>query len=196
MKDAYARAGIIMQPDPLDWSVMMERLQKKNFDAVTLGWTAGIETDIFQMFDSSQAMADGDNAGSYKNPELDKVIDQARQTLDETKRMKLWRDAHRIISEDQPYTFLFFPKSLIFMDARIKNVQTVKLGLNPRTEWFVPKAQQRTAEISRHAELYYSPTAADDPDTDRHHHDGVFHHGLVARQGQHGAALGRGKYAA
>lgn len=144
MKDAFARAGISLIPDPLDWSVLVERLNKKNFEAVTLGWTAGIESDIFQMFHSSQTIEEGDNFMNHRSDRLDKVLAEARQTVDETKRMALWREAHKTIHEDQPYTFLFFPKSLIFMDARIKNVQTIKLGLNPRVEWFVPKAQQRT----------------------------------------------------
>ena len=81
------------------------------------------------------------------------LMDEPFGALDPTTRLnmqellvKLWREAHQIIHEEQPYTFLFFPKSLIFMDARIKNVQTVKLGLNPRLEWFVPRAQQRTAQ--------------------------------------------------
>jgi peptide/nickel transport system substrate-binding protein len=144
MKDAYARAGIVLIPDPLDWSVLVERLNKKNFEAVSLGWTAGIESDIFQMFHSSQTIEEGDNFMNYRSERLDKAVEQARRTVDEDKRMPLWREAHRIIHEDQPYTFLFFPKSLMFLDARIKNVQQIRLGLNPRSEWYVPKAQQRT----------------------------------------------------
>jgi peptide/nickel transport system substrate-binding protein len=80
---------------------------------------------------------------NYKSPKLDTLIDQARQTVDESKRMDIWKQAHAVIHEDQPYTFLFFPKTLIFVDKRIHNVQTVKLGLNSRTEWFIPKDQQR-----------------------------------------------------
>lgn len=146
MKDAYARAGIVMKPDPLDWSVLVERLNNKNIEAVTLGWTAGIETDIFQMFDSSQTIADGDNFMNFRSPRLDKVIEEARRTVDEGKRMPLWREAHQIIHDEQPYTFLFFPKSLVFVDKRINNVTHVKLGLNPRTEWFITKGQQRNMQ--------------------------------------------------
>ena len=82
---------------------------------------------------------------NYKSPALDKAIDQARSTVEESARMPLWREAHKVIAEDQPYTFLFFPKSLIFIDKKISNVQTVKLGLNPRVEWFIAKGQQRQA---------------------------------------------------
>ena len=144
MKDAYARAGIAMDPDPLDWSVLVERLNKKNFEAVSLAWTAGIESDIFQMFHSSQTIEEGDNFMNYRSPRLDALLDSARRTVDEAARMKLWQEAHAVIHEDQPYTFLFFPKSLLFVDKRVNNVQKVKLGLNSRLEWFIPKEQQRT----------------------------------------------------
>lgn len=80
---------------------------------------------------------------SYSNLELDKAIEQARSTVDESVRMPIWHRVHRMLHEDQPYTFLFFPKSLLFIDGRINNVERVKLGLNDREEWFVPRARQR-----------------------------------------------------
>jgi peptide/nickel transport system substrate-binding protein len=143
IKDALGRAGVVMEADPLEWSVFQDRLKNKNFDAITLGWTSGIETDIFQMFHSSQMMSGGDNFMSYKSAELDSLIDKARVTLDEEARMKLWQRAHQILNEDQPYMFLWFGKSLVFVDKRFANVRELRLGLTPRTEWYVPSGQQR-----------------------------------------------------
>lgn len=143
IKDALSRAGIVVDADPLEWSVFRDRLKNKNYDAITLGWTSGIETDIYQMFHSSQMMAGGDNFMSYKNAELDRLIEKARITLDEPERMKLWRRAHQILNEDQPYMFLWFGKSLVFVDKRFENVRELRSGLTPRTEWYVPINQQR-----------------------------------------------------
>jgi peptide/nickel transport system substrate-binding protein len=146
LKDLYARAGVKMEPFPQEWPVMLESLNKKDFDAITLGWTSGIETDIFQMFHSSQAKTDGDNTISYKNPELDKLMDQARATVDEAARMPLWQQAERIMVEDQPYTFLMRRQSLLFVDKRIHNLQMTKLGLNRGSlpvENYVPAAMQK-----------------------------------------------------
>jgi peptide/nickel transport system substrate-binding protein len=125
---------------------MLERLNKKNFDAITLGWSAGIESDIYQMFHSSQMIEEGDNFMSYGNPTLDRVLERARRTVDKQVRIPMWRQAHGILHEDQPYTFLAFGKTLVFLDQRLANVQRVKLGLNPRTEWFVPAGKQRWQE--------------------------------------------------
>jgi peptide/nickel transport system substrate-binding protein len=146
LKDLYARAGIKMIPFPQEWPVMLENLDKKDFDAITLGWTSGIETDLYQIFHSAQAVSNGDNYISYKNSALDQLIDEARRTVDESKRMPLWQQAERIIYEDQPYTFLMRRKSLLFVDQRIHNLQMTKLGLNLGLlplENYVPKAQQK-----------------------------------------------------
>ncbi|WP_026146939.1 peptide-binding protein [Methylomonas sp. MK1] len=146
LKDLYARAGVKMIPTPQEWPVMLENLDKKDFDAITLGWTSGIETDLYQIFHSSQAVSKGDNYVSYKNPALDKLIDDARRTVDESKRMPLWQQAEHILYEDQPYTFLMRRKSLLFVDKRIHNLQMTKLGLNFGSlplENYVPLAQQK-----------------------------------------------------
>jgi len=145
-KDSFADAGVTLEPDPLEWAVFTTRLANKDFDAITLAWSAGIETDIFQMFHSSQAAAGGDNFISYISPELDSAITQARRTLDEGARMTLWNRAHQILHDDQPYTFLVFPKTLLFMQNRFQNVQKLPLGLNGNEEWFVPANLQKWKE--------------------------------------------------
>ncbi len=145
LKDLYARAGVLMRPKPTEWSVMLDLLNHKDFDAITLGWSSGVETDIYQMFHSSQIVPGGDDFISYRNPRLDQLIEKARATVDEELRMPLWREAERILHEDQPYTFLMRRKSLTFIDRRFHNVQVTKLGLNlgAPVEWFVPADEQK-----------------------------------------------------
>src|SRR5690554_738713 len=146
LRDLYARAGIVMKPHPTEWSVMLENINQKNFDAITLGWTSGVEIDIFQMFHSSQAVEGGDNFINYRNPELDRLIEAARAEVDEDARMTLWQQAEREMFENQPYTFLFRRNSLTFLDARIDGLENTALGLNLMSvpvEIWVPAAQQR-----------------------------------------------------
>lgn len=146
MKDLFAKAGVKLIPTPQEWPVMVEQLTNKDFEAITLGWTSGIETDIFQMFHSSQTKTNGDNFINYKSPELDKLIDDARKTVDAEKRMKLWKQAEAVMYEDQPYSFLFRRQTLAFIDKRFKNVKLTKLGLNRSflpMEVYVPKSLQK-----------------------------------------------------
>lgn len=146
LRDLYARAGVVMKPRPTEWSVMVENLQRKDFDAITLAWTSGVEVDIFQMFHSSQTLDGGDNFINHRNPELDRLIDAARAEVDEDRRMRLWREAEAVMVADQPYTFLLRRQSLVFIDGRIANVHNTALGLNLMAvpvEVFVPADRQR-----------------------------------------------------
>ncbi len=148
LKDLYAAAGILMEPKPTEWSVMLDLIDRKDFDAITLGWTSGVEIDIFQMFHSSQTLKGGDNFVNYRNPKLDALIDKARATVDEGTRMPLWRACERVLYDDQPYTFLMRRKSLVFVDKRIHNLQINRLGLNLGSvpvEIYVPGPLQKYA---------------------------------------------------
>ena len=143
IKDAMAKAGVTLTPDPLDWSVFSDRLKNRNYEAIALGWSSTIEDDLYQIFDSSQIADGGDNFISYHDPDLDKLIETARATLDPSIRMPLWQKCHALISEDQPYTFILARKGMTFLDARFKNVKVIPLGLNSEVEWFVPRGAQR-----------------------------------------------------
>jgi len=130
--------------NPIQFAVFVDRLNNKNFDAISLCWGGTIESDPYQIFHSDMIEGEGDNFVSYANAELDQLIERARREVVEQQRMPLWRQVHRILHEDQPYTFLYSRKSLIFIDDRFKNVERVKLGINDRTEWYVPRAEQET----------------------------------------------------
>ena len=152
LKDTYVRAGILMEPVPTQWPLVVEALSKKNFDAISLGWTAGFEVDIYQMLHSSQTEPGGDNFINYKSEEIDALIEKARGEVDEEIRMAHWRKVHEVIWHDQPYTYLMWRKSLVFLDNRFENVKTVRAGLNRGglwrmpIEWFVPSTQQKYSD--------------------------------------------------
>jgi peptide/nickel transport system substrate-binding protein len=153
MKDSFAQAGIVMEPEPVEWSVLQRKLERRDFDAISLKWGGGsVESDIYQMFHSDQINDNGDNFISYANPELDAAIEEARRTVDPRQRMALWQRCHRILHDDEPYTFMLSNKTLVFIDKRFKNVTTSKLGLNyvqadaMPIPWYVPEAEQKYRE--------------------------------------------------
>ena len=70
-------------------------------------------------------------------------IELARRTLDENKRMEIWHECHKIMHDDQPYTFLYTDKQTAFHDARLKNIEFYKIrpGYDVR-EWFSSKPRE------------------------------------------------------
>ncbi|HVT88029.1 MAG TPA: ABC transporter substrate-binding protein [Tepidisphaeraceae bacterium] len=149
MKDGFAKAGVVMERDPVDWPVLQKKLDHREFEAVFLGWSGDIDEDQFQIFHSSQIADQGDDFMSYKNPECDAAIEAARTCMDPVERNELWKKVHRIIADDCPYTFLANRRVTVFFDKRWQNVRRSKISLNnvhtdySPIPWFVPKAQQK-----------------------------------------------------
>jgi len=142
LKEAAAKVGIDVIPDPYEWSVFVERYQNHQFDALVIGSGGTIEFDPYQYFHSSQIADRGDNVTSYNNPKVDELLEEARRALDEDKRYALYHEFHKIIHEEQPFTFLYMRPERRFLDRRFENVKIHKLGLN-ELEWYVPKDKQR-----------------------------------------------------
>ncbi|HBR98353.1 MAG TPA: ABC transporter substrate-binding protein [Gammaproteobacteria bacterium] len=148
LKDLYAQAGILLKPRPSDWPVLIDVLRNRNYDAITLAWTSGVETDIYQMFHSSQIADNGDNFVGFHNDQLDQAIDKARTTVDEQARMRHWQEAEAVLYEQQPYTFLYRSQELQFVDRRFQNLAVTKMGLSSELvplDVYVPSAVQRYA---------------------------------------------------
>ena len=144
LKDEFRPArGSCLIPTRWEWTILIQRIQQRDYDAMTLGWSGSVEGDLYQIFHSDQIADGGDNYIHYSNPQLDAVVDKARVTMDEEQRMTLWRRCHEILHEDQPYTFLFSPKKVTFVDKRLRNVKQTTLGLNVHLEWYVPRSLQK-----------------------------------------------------
>ena len=118
-QESLKKIGIDVTTELLEWSLLLKRINQHNFDAVVLGWSMGIEPDLYQIFHSSQTHPYQLNFVGYSNPEADRLIIKIRQEYDLRKRIKYCRELHRIIANDQPYTFLFVGKWTAVLDKRI-----------------------------------------------------------------------------
>jgi peptide/nickel transport system substrate-binding protein len=72
----------------------------------------------------------GFNAGFYSNPEVDRLLTQAANTLERDQRKRLYVQAQKIIYDEAPWIFMFSAENLI---ATRKNIQG--LEVNPCPWW-------------------------------------------------------------
>lgn len=122
------RIGIDVQISPTKWALMLEKLNNREFDAAMLGWGGVWRDDPHQLWHGSLAdVPYSSNFIAYRNEKVDKLIDQLRMTMDEQKQLPLYHEIHRLIYEDQPYTFLFSEKATGGYDARLENVTFYKI---------------------------------------------------------------------
>jgi peptide/nickel transport system substrate-binding protein len=142
-KDSLARAGITVDVVPTEFSTMLAKQKERSYDAMLMGWGGVIEDDPHQTLHSDAITGVGDNFIQYSNPKADAAIDRARRTVKDELRMPIWHEVHRIIHDDEPYTFLCNDWELFAADRRIKGVMATKSAANQKTEWYVPAKLQK-----------------------------------------------------
>jgi ABC-type transport system substrate-binding protein len=128
-QDAWRKIGVDVRTDVLEWAVFIqERVDKHDFDALVLGWTMGVDPDLYQIWHSSQTGPFQLNFCGYRNPEADDLIIRIRQDYDRKQQISLCHELHRIIAADQPYTFLYTGKWTAILDKRIVIVERDSSG--------------------------------------------------------------------
>ncbi len=147
LKESFAKAGIDMKLRNVEWSVYVQNLNARNYDVCCLGWSSSFDPDLYQVWHSSQIANEGSNHISYKNPELDQLLEKMQITFDMKERIRLGHRIARLLHEEQPYTFLFFSNSLTALSGRYENVQLFPAGIPDELIYTPRTAQQKVPEL-------------------------------------------------
>ncbi|MCK5504396.1 MAG: peptide ABC transporter substrate-binding protein, partial [Thermodesulfovibrionia bacterium] len=106
-QDSWKKIGIDVKTDIVEWTVFLSKhVEVGKFDALILGWSMGIDPDLYQIWHSSQTKPQQLNFVGFKNQEADSLIIKIRQEYDHNKQVEYCHQLHRIIADEQPYTFL------------------------------------------------------------------------------------------
>jgi ABC-type transport system substrate-binding protein len=119
-QNSWRKLGIKCNTQLFEWAVFLQDfINPGDFDAVVLGWSMGIDPDLYQLWHSSQAGANQLNFVGYANPEADALIERIRREYDRDRQLEQAHRLHQLIAEDQPYTFLFAGLGTRVLDKKI-----------------------------------------------------------------------------
>jgi peptide/nickel transport system substrate-binding protein len=137
--------GIQVNIRILEWAAFIHQyIDKKNFDAVLLGWSLSRDPDQYAIWHSSQIKEGQYNFISYNNPEVDRLLVEGRRTFDMQKRKEIYHKIHAILAEEQPYTFLYVADALPIVHNRFHGIEVAPAGIGYNfIKWYVPKDQQK-----------------------------------------------------
>lgn len=123
-QNSWLKLGIKCNTQMFEWAVFIKDfVHTGKYDALVLGWSMGIDPDLYQIWHSSQTGPRQLNFVGYENPEADELIVKIRQEYDKAKQMEMTHKLHRIIARDQPYTFLYIAKATQLLDKKIAIVE-------------------------------------------------------------------------
>ena len=84
IQERLKKIGIRMKIRVIEWSAFInEFIDKKDFEATILGWTTGFEPDQYDIWHSSKTGKKELNFISFKNSEVDELLEKGRRTFDQ-----------------------------------------------------------------------------------------------------------------
>ncbi|MFC1483125.1 peptide-binding protein [Candidatus Margulisiibacteriota bacterium] len=119
----WKKIGIEVDIKVLEWNLLLQKInfEKKDFDAVLIGWSLGIDPDGYNLWHSS-TYPKGFNFIGYRNREVDRLLVRARSEMNEKKRYVLYRKLYSMIARDYPYIFLWYPKSIVCIRNEVRGL--------------------------------------------------------------------------
>lgn len=102
-----AKIGVKMNIKSYNWTEYKQVLKQSEGDAFFYGWTGDNgDADNFLMLLDSNQMNGSLNVARYSNPEYDKLLEEARTTMDPAKRAAIYAKAQDIIMADAPWVYI------------------------------------------------------------------------------------------
>ena len=122
MKESMYKAGVVAEPEGMDFNLFYKNAADHKFDAMLAGWgSSAAYSNPMQLWHTTSWVNKGSNFCGFGDAESDALIEEANNTLDyETHRNALLKLQARIY-EDQPYVFLYCSKRKFAIHKRFDN---------------------------------------------------------------------------
>ncbi len=131
MQSQLANVGMEVQPQVVEWATLLEQIttEARDFDGVVMGWVVDFKLDDMDLFHSDRVDQPWAWSGT-QNPEIDRLLEELSLAVDREEARRLWAEYQRVLVEEQPYTFFYFPDRLDGVNQRLRGVQ-----MDARGEW-------------------------------------------------------------
>lgn len=123
LKENAKKVGIDIEITVREWSVYLDECKNHDFDLYVLGWVQeAILNDPKQLF-HTEAYNGGSNYPGFGDAYTDKLIENLRKEMDETKRNEMFKELQAIVQDEVPYILLFSPDNLLSINKRFGNAK-------------------------------------------------------------------------
>jgi peptide/nickel transport system substrate-binding protein len=128
-QDTLRRIGVEMRVERLDWPALWSRLKSGQFEAALSGFSPTPDPDsLYGMLHSSQ-IGGGQNYAAYRDPEVDRGLEEGRREMDPVRREEIYRRIAARLEIAQPYSTLFSPAVIGALNARFEGAEPSPLGI-------------------------------------------------------------------
>ena len=119
LKECLEKIGVICNVKPTEFTVLVDAVQNRT--SLKRRWAAGAsasdpDTGCQHLRDDRRA----ETMASYSNPQVDELFEKGRREFDPKKRAAIYRQIHKLMWEDQPYTWLFYRNSFYAFNKKLR----------------------------------------------------------------------------
>ncbi len=124
VKSQWEKLGAKVTIEALPIAQLQQVIKDRNYQILLFGEIMAIDPDPFTTWHSSQRQEPGLNLALYKNETADRLIEEARTTLNPLERMQKYDDFQKILLEDIPAVFLYSPHYLYGLSKHVHGFTT------------------------------------------------------------------------
>ncbi|HPA25563.1 MAG TPA: ABC transporter substrate-binding protein [bacterium] len=123
-------------------TIINEIIKNRSFEVLLFGEILGIDPDPYLFWHSSQAGANGNNIANFINKDADKLLEEARKTIDPNVRHEKYVQFQNILVDNLPAIFLYTPKYIYPVSNKILGIDTQNIVVSSDrftniTNWYI-----------------------------------------------------------
>ncbi|MDP9729477.1 ABC transporter substrate-binding protein [Alicyclobacillus tolerans] len=102
--------GIKMNIEQLEFGTLLGNADNHNFQGSMLGWSGRLDPDqdIYSFLITNGSL----NNSGYSNPQVDALLNEARQVSSMSERKALYKQVMNIVHQDAPYVYLYHQNNI------------------------------------------------------------------------------------
>jgi peptide/nickel transport system substrate-binding protein len=127
IQQMWKKVGIETQIDQYEQVQLIRAAAARDYQVMLYRWAGGADPDknVYQFFHSKGVV----NRTAYNNPEMDKLLDDARSTTNTEARLELYHKINNILARDLPYILLNYFTNYALAAPSVHGIVGVPDGL-------------------------------------------------------------------
>jgi peptide/nickel transport system substrate-binding protein len=140
LQENCRKVGVDVKIGPLEWATFIQDLYKHEFEACSLyEGPSDAWIDNYSGLHSSEDKHRGGNLPGLRMPEIDQLLEQAREEYDREKRVPIYHRLYEILHEQQPRTLLIHGRVNVLVHKRFRNIKIRHKGMRSTYWWVHPE---------------------------------------------------------
>lgn len=148
ISEDLAAIGMRVELKAMPFTQLIESAaRERTYDALLIGISVSGDPDPYSFFHSTEVRDPGHNFSGFSTLSIDRSLEAARRTTDQTKRRELYTTIFQSIASEVPVVFLYFSDYLYAQGRQVQGLRIAPIS-DPRErfwnaeDWYVRTARR------------------------------------------------------